>query len=667
LTICDDAALAALRSGLCVVPPREDGSKRPDGKWEQYQTTPPTEQQITTWYSSDRAGIGVICGAVSGHLEMVEFEGRAVEAGVKDRFIDRCEATGLADVLNRVVAGYAERTPGGGIHLLYRCPDGVEGNLKLARRPATAGELDVDPTDKVKVLIETRGEGGYVIVAPSNGTVHPTGRAWELLYGGVDTIATITGDERAALLDVARSFDEMPQPEYRAPVTTAAANGDRPGDWYNANHTWPQILEPAGWVLVARHGDEDFWRRPGKLGDDHSATTNYRGGDGLYVFSTSTVFESERNYDRFGAYAVLEHGGDLSAAAKAIAAQMPGDRLTGGDLPAVIEPGGQPDDVEDVVGWRNLFIDGRTWITSGADQPTALWGTDATVLWAKGQPLVIAGPQGAGKTALGQRLLLARIGVGPATVAGLAVPPDGRRALYLASDRPDQARLSMTRMIGEGDLDRLAERLTVWQGPPPTDVAQNPALLHLMADAADADLVVIDSLKDIALKLSDDAVGAAVNRAVQHCIAAGIEVVALHHPRKLGGGDGDRPRVLDDLYGSYWLTAGAGSVLYLHPGPGVVDLYQMKTPTGIPAELRLEHDLATGSFHIATTPSVFHFITEAGRDGITIRHLACCLHGVDVPTESQLRTTRRTVNGQAEEGSIEQVPGQTPTRWRTAE
>jgi Protein of unknown function (DUF3987) len=43
------------------------------------------------------------------------------------------------------------------------------------------------------------------------------------------------------------------------------------------------------------------------------------------VFSTSTLFEPERGYSKFAAYALLAHGGDHSAAARALAAQGFGD------------------------------------------------------------------------------------------------------------------------------------------------------------------------------------------------------------------------------------------------------------------------------------------------------------------------------------------------------
>jgi hypothetical protein len=64
-----------------------------------------------------------------------------------------------------------------------------------------------------KPLIETRGEGGYLVIAPSNGRVHPTGKPYVLRRGGLATIAEITPEEREALWALARSFDEMPEEE----------------------------------------------------------------------------------------------------------------------------------------------------------------------------------------------------------------------------------------------------------------------------------------------------------------------------------------------------------------------------------------------------------------------------------------------------------------------
>ena len=61
-----------------------------------------------------------------------------------------------------------ETSMNGGHHLVYRCKT-IEGSRKLARRPATEQELLHNPKDKSRVLLETRGTGGYFVSYPSHG------------------------------------------------------------------------------------------------------------------------------------------------------------------------------------------------------------------------------------------------------------------------------------------------------------------------------------------------------------------------------------------------------------------------------------------------------------------------------------------------------------------
>lgn len=178
-----------------------------------------------------------------------------------------------------------------------------------------------NPQGKVKVLIETRGEGGYVVVAPSHGRVHPTGKPYTLLRGGFNTIVTITSEERRALWELARTFDQMPPgQDGDARKNPASAPGGRPGDDFNVRADWRDILQPHGWTLVYQKDGVGYWRRPGK-DRGVSATTNYQDSGLLYVFSTSTDFESERAYSKFSAHALLEHSGDFRTAAKALKRQ----------------------------------------------------------------------------------------------------------------------------------------------------------------------------------------------------------------------------------------------------------------------------------------------------------------------------------------------------------
>src|SRR6266496_223614 len=194
------AAYAWHDAGCAVIPIRADGSKAPLVAWKAYQSSRPSRMQVDSWFTGGPPGIGVICGAVSANLEMLELEGRAVTEGLGQTLVDLLERAELSDLWDRITAsGYWERTPSRGVHILYRI-DGtpVDRNLKLARRPATEEELLRDPTDKVKTLAETRGEGGYTIVAPSHGTVHETRQPWVALSDSTPArIPTISAEERA--------------------------------------------------------------------------------------------------------------------------------------------------------------------------------------------------------------------------------------------------------------------------------------------------------------------------------------------------------------------------------------------------------------------------------------------------------------------------------------
>jgi bifunctional DNA primase/polymerase-like protein len=195
LTSVQDAARAAYAAGISVVPPREDGSKAPIGEWKRFQTVRATPEHLDEWYGS-RTGLGGVPGKVSGNLEALEFDDHAV-------YVDFLELAqrALGPVIEKLESGYVEDTPSGGVHYLYRC-ETIAGNTKLATGPK------LHSNDKIKVKIETRGEGGFIILAPSNGKVHPSGKAYRLRAGGFSTIPTLTPDERHDLHQLARAFHE---------------------------------------------------------------------------------------------------------------------------------------------------------------------------------------------------------------------------------------------------------------------------------------------------------------------------------------------------------------------------------------------------------------------------------------------------------------------------
>ena len=341
------AALEVLSAGIAVVPPREDGTKQPDKTWRQYEHQPPTEQTVARWYEQDRAGIGAVTGEGSGHLEMLELEGAAMDLGMWDQLKDRMEHNGLGEVWARVTEGYLEQSPSGGMHTLFRVPTGALRNLKLARRHHGVDERG---RPKVQVLIETRGQGGYTILAPTGGTVHPSGGSWVIVNGSLRTIATITAEERDAIYDVCRTFDELgkdPEAEPDDEVEWDTITAPPAEQWfgavvadYNQSTTWAAKL--IGWQEHHKRGGITYWTRPGKdVAHGHSATTNGKGTDRLIAFSSSIHYLIEpwdgggkaTSYDRFSYYAITEHDGDRLAAARQLRSEGFGPSPSTDDTP----------------------------------------------------------------------------------------------------------------------------------------------------------------------------------------------------------------------------------------------------------------------------------------------------------------------------------------------
>jgi len=323
-----DAAFAALENGISVIPIRADGSKAPSlAQWTGFQQTKPTEQQLEAWFDPPTpVGVAVICGAVSGNLECLEFE----------RYEEYCAFRRLAaqsgcdTLISRLDHGYCERSPRGGVHWIYR-NDNITGGKKLASR--------LRPDGTVEVLIETRGEGNYIIVAPSGGAVHATGRSYELMAGGFDSIPVLSDDERNTLFALARRFDEMPKRDIvdHAPTSGHRA-GHRPGDAWAKLTSWKEILEPHGWAYVRTDKDITYWRRPGK-DRGISGATGWSESDTLKVYSTSTVFDADTTYSKFAAYCLLEHDSDWSAGTKALVALGFGEQADEGTVIIPPPPG----------------------------------------------------------------------------------------------------------------------------------------------------------------------------------------------------------------------------------------------------------------------------------------------------------------------------------------
>jgi len=305
-----DVAASYLRAGLCVLP-AVLAEKRPAlAGWKQYQQRLPTERQVAAWFADNPPNC-VLTGAVSGNLEMIDFdhEGELFEAW---RELVVGEAPGLLDRL------VVEQSQSGGRHVVYRCETPPPGNRKLAQRiiaaPSVAplgvaGKRYVprkvgDLYEVTLTLIETRGEGGLFLCAPSPG--------YQLEQGSFASLPILTQVEQSILIEAACALNEVVPPPER-PRLLSSASG-RPGDDFNDRGDVRDLLQRHGWQLV-RAGENEYWRRPGKE-QGWSATLRDRT---FYVFSSNAApFESERAYAPFSVYSLLEHNGDFGNAAAAL-------------------------------------------------------------------------------------------------------------------------------------------------------------------------------------------------------------------------------------------------------------------------------------------------------------------------------------------------------------
>lgn len=289
------SAITYLQSGLSTIP--TNSNKQSLYSWKRYQSQLPTEAELTSAFNTPNAkGIAVICGAVSGNLEVID-----VDCKYGINFIDYAAAIKAAD-LSLFDKLLIVQTKSKGYHIYYRC-EVIEGNQKLAERPATDDELHQNPNAKQFVLIETRGEAGYVIAPPTDGYTTIQGRV----------IPIISIDERDTLLTIARSFNKIIE-QVRQP--RLPNNNDTITTWddYNKRGDVIALLEKHGWSVVKREADKTLLLRPGASTQQHSAVM-FNNSKIFYPHTTSTSFEN-KGYNPFAVYTHLECGGDWKKAAK---------------------------------------------------------------------------------------------------------------------------------------------------------------------------------------------------------------------------------------------------------------------------------------------------------------------------------------------------------------
>jgi hypothetical protein len=299
-------AFSCLDHGISVIPIKTDGSKSPAwGETRDFWRRLPQGGEMDEMFSRN-VGLAVLCGNISRELEVLDFD----LPGIFEEWLSILSPEAQA----LVAAMPCVATPKGGCHLYYRTMR-CGASKKLAE--STEGWIDLLGEEHT-TLIELKGEGGYAVTYPSPHACHDAGAPYRHIAGPpVYEPPRITGEQRNELVDAARSFNEtieLPKPDHRP------GPGDRLGNDFNTRASWQSILEPHGWEKVKEARNNWYWRRPGK--EKGTSATTGGTGDWLYVFSTNAApLEPHRPYDKFGAYAVLNHDGDFRSATRALASE----------------------------------------------------------------------------------------------------------------------------------------------------------------------------------------------------------------------------------------------------------------------------------------------------------------------------------------------------------
>lgn len=301
------------KSGLSIIPIGE--KKLPIGTWKRNQT-----ELIEPNFNSC-VGIGIVCGKVSGGVECIDIDTKYDLTGNLFESYKNLIREIDKSLLKKLVV---QSTPSGGYHFIYKC-ETIDGNKKLANRHTTEAEKNEtykkaiengvleeqarksQKNDKNRVLIETRGESGYFMVAPSDG--------YKVIYGDLKQISILSALEREILFVCARTLNEVFE------AATVNKNSQKtilenisPFEDWNKRGDVLDLLESEGWALKLKNGAKNLLLRPAGTGM-WSADWN-EDKRIFYVFTSSSEFEQNKGYNPTQVLAKLRFNDDFSECAR---------------------------------------------------------------------------------------------------------------------------------------------------------------------------------------------------------------------------------------------------------------------------------------------------------------------------------------------------------------
>jgi len=216
---------------------------------------------------------------------------------------------------------YVQTTMNKGNHFVFTS-DVVEKNQKLASRETSYEEKHEVYTEAYKNLrtrgkalkialnhnsltfLETRGEGGYILISPTPG--------YEKVYG---KIQHISAEEYMEVMTISRSFNEYAETIKNFKIDKYKNSNINPFDVYNKRGDVLAVLYNNGWEMVSEDKNNVRLKRAGNPSSKSSALFDKQTRV-FNVFSTSTNFEPNKGYAAASVFVLLEADDDTELAYK---------------------------------------------------------------------------------------------------------------------------------------------------------------------------------------------------------------------------------------------------------------------------------------------------------------------------------------------------------------
>lgn len=209
--------------------------------------------------------IAIKTGNKQTQIECIDFDLKNDDTKqVWNGFTIQADLTGL----------YIESTPSGGYHVIYKTEYSTPPSEKLAY-----------PKKGEKATIETRGRGGYVVIAPSPG--------YKRLHGDITELLTLSKDQVDELKTICKSFNLRPEKTY---THHRESHTSRIYNKIGCQKVLDYLILK-GWSVFKEHKDKYWLSRPGK--EKFTSATLYKDRGYLYVFTTSTTFSGNTSYSPF--------------------------------------------------------------------------------------------------------------------------------------------------------------------------------------------------------------------------------------------------------------------------------------------------------------------------------------------------------------------------------